>query len=77
MLLKQGLNVKNNADPATIYTAVDVEKFFKDLLLNVPDQIKAAARSFPLWQPLHRIYTNSLAILPFMIRKRSEIREMM
>lgn len=67
MLLRKG--IANNADPSSIYSIIDADKFFKDMEvcggINPISSEKLSAVA-----AAHRVYTNSLAVLPFMIRQK-------
>ncbi len=65
MLLKHG--IKNDA--SNIYREiVDVEKFFKDIALG--EAGTGEGNHLSAVSAAHRIYTNSIAVLPFMVKQK-------
>lgn len=67
MLLKRGLHA--NKDPSDIYRTIeDIEKFFKDLPSSGVGRESASTLSAV--SAAHRIYTNSLATMPWMVRQK-------
>lgn len=67
MLLRKG--IMNNKDPSTIYSPVDIEKFFQGCEIK-PGEGQAAAQKISPIAAAHRIFTNSISIMPWMIRQR-------
>lgn len=70
MFLRRGIS--NNKDPSTIYRAIeDVEKFFPEFCRESEfDAATPTAEKLSAVAAAHRIYTNTLASLPWMIRQK-------
>lgn len=71
MLLRKGLRA--NADPSTIYrtlTPEQVETLFREGTFSVPDAAVSTAEKLSPVAAAHRIYTNSIAMMPWQIRRR-------
>jgi len=73
VFLKRGL--KNNKDPATIYEVCDIETFFERVREKVDGRSIETAEKLSPVAAAHRIYTDTIASMPWMIRqKRGEER---
>ena len=71
MLMIRG-GIRNNKDPVTIYrelSAENAEKFFNGLDIT-PGEGQGAAQCISPIAAAHRIYTNSMSVMPWIIRQR-------
>lgn len=69
MLLSRSIN--NTAVPSSpTYTAIDIENYFKDLLSTDITNTPEKAEKLGAVAGAHRIFTNSIAGMPFMIRQK-------
>lgn len=72
MFISKG--IRNNRDPSTIYQTVeDVERFFSETVLRGGEvlNIPRAANLSPV-AAAHRIFTNSIGIMPWQIRRKED-----
>lgn len=67
MLLKRGL--QNNRDPSVSYSVREIEQIFADLL-PAEEVSTANAQKLSAVSAAHRIYTNSIAVLPWQVRRK-------